>query len=154
MPGAPRRQQKKVRAFDPAEKSPERQSAMGVRLAPAGSVRTSPLSQSEEADMPVLPARPRTPRRRGKSLTVRLTPEVEETLRARIEESGLRQSQAVALLLEFALMLEAEIRDLEPELSWHASNRGVPVARALVQLAGRSLGIEPVEVYAPVSGHA
>ena len=51
-------------------------------------------------------------------------------------------------------MLEAEIRDLEPELSWHASNRGVPVARALVQLAGRSLGIEPVEVYAPVSGHA
>lgn len=104
--------------------------------------------------MPVLPTHPRTPRRRGKSLTVRLTPEVEEKLRARIEESGLRQSEAVARLLEFALMLEAEIRDLEPELSWNASNRGVPVARALVQLAARSLGIEPVEVYAPVSGHA
>jgi len=104
--------------------------------------------------MPMLPTSPRTPRRRGKSLTVRLTPEMEEKLRARIAESGLRQSKAVALLLEFALMLEAEIRDLEPELSWHASNRGIPVARAVVQLAGRSLGIEPVEVYAPVSGHA
>jgi hypothetical protein len=30
----------------------------------------------------------------------------------------------------------------------------VTVARALIQLAARSLGIEPVEVYAPVSGHA
>jgi len=104
--------------------------------------------------MPVLPSRSRAPRRRGKSLTVRLPPEVEERLRARVEENGLRRSEAVALLLEFALELEAEVRDLEPELSWHASNRGLPVARALVQLAGRSLGIEPVEVYAPVSGHA
>jgi len=104
--------------------------------------------------MPVLPTRSRTPRRRGKSLTVRLTPELEERLLVRVEESGLRQTEAVALLLEFALVLEAEIRDLEPELSWHASNRRVPVARALVQLAARSLGIEPVEVYAPVSGHA
>ena len=104
--------------------------------------------------MPVLPTRSSTPRRRGKSLMVRLAPDVEERLRARIEESGLRQSEAVARLLEFALMLEAELGDLEPELSCHASNRGLPVARALVQLAGRSLGIEPVEVYAPVSGHA
>jgi len=143
-----------VGAFDPAEKSPKGQSTVGVRLAPQESVRTSPQSQPEEADMPVLPTGPRTPRRRGKSVTVRLTPEVEEKLRARVDESGLRQSQAVALLLEFALVLETEIRDLEPELSWHASNRGVPVARALVQLAARSLGIEPVEVYAPVSGHA
>jgi hypothetical protein len=71
-----------------------------------------------------------------------------------MEESGLRQSEVVALLVEFALVLEAEIRDLEQELSWHASNRGLPVARALVQLAGRSLGIETVEVYAPLSGHA
>ena len=67
---------------------------------------------------------------------------------------GFGSRRSVALLLEFALVLEEEIRDLEPELSWHASNRGIPVARAVVQLAGRSLGIEPVEVYAPVSGHA
>jgi hypothetical protein len=87
-------------------------------------------------------------------VTVRLAPEVEERLRARLQESGLRRSAAVARLLEFALDLEADLQDLEPELSCHASNRGVPIARALVQLAGRSLGIEPVEVYAPVSGHA
>jgi hypothetical protein len=118
------------------------------------SVRTSPPSQSEEADMPVLPSRSRASRRRGKSLSVRLSTEVEERLRARVQESGLRQSEVVALLLEFALVLETEIRDLEPELSCHASNRGLPVARALVQLAGRSLGIEAVEVYAPVLGHA
>ena len=104
--------------------------------------------------MPVLPSRSRRARTRGKSVTLRLSPEVEEQLRARMQETGLRQSEAVALLLEFALELEAEVRDLEPELSWHASNRGVPIARALVQLAGRSLGIEPVEVYAPVPGHA
>lgn len=104
--------------------------------------------------MPVLPTRSRSPRRRGRSLTVRLPEDVEERLRERIQKSGLKQSKAVAMLLEFALELEAEVRDLEPELSWHASNRGLPVARALVQLAGRSLGIEPVEVYAPVSGHA
>jgi hypothetical protein len=104
--------------------------------------------------MPVLPSRSRASRRRGKSLSVRLPPEVEERLRVRVEESGLRQSEVVVLLLEFALLLEAELRDVEPELSCHASNRGLPIARALVQLAGRSLGIEPVEVYAPVSGHA
>jgi predicted DNA-binding protein len=104
--------------------------------------------------MPVLPTRSRGRRARGKSVTVRLSPEVEERLRARMEETGLRQSEAVALLLEFALQLEAEIRDLEPELSCHATNRGIPISRAVVQLAGRSLGIEPVEVYAPVSGHA
>jgi hypothetical protein len=104
--------------------------------------------------MPVLPTRSRTRRARGKGVTVRLSAELEERLRERLEATGLRQSEAVALLLEFALDLEAELRDLEPELSWHASNRGVPVARALIQLAARSLGIEPVEVYAPVSGHA
>ena len=104
--------------------------------------------------MPVLPSRSRASRRRGKSLTVRLPPEVEERLRARVDAGGLRKSKVVSLLLELALDLEAEIRDLEPELSWHASNRGLPLARALVKLAGRSLGIEPVEVYAPVSGHA
>jgi len=104
--------------------------------------------------MPVLPTRSRTRRARGKSVTVRLSAELEERLRARVESTGLRQSEAVALLLEFALDLEAELQDLEPELSWHASNRGVTVARALIQLAARSLGIEPVEVYAPVSGHA
>jgi len=69
-------------------------------------------------------------------------------------ESGLRQSEVVALLVEFALVLEAEIRDLEPELSWHASNRGLPVARALVQLAGRSLGIEPVDLVMPLAAPA
>ena len=104
--------------------------------------------------MPVLPTRSRTRRARGKSVSVRLSAELEERLRARVEATGLRQSEAVVLLLEFALDLEAELIDLEPELSWHASNRGVPVARALIQLAARSLGIEPVEVYAPVSGHA
>jgi hypothetical protein len=103
--------------------------------------------------MPVLPSRSH-PRRRGKSLSVRLPPELEERLGARVDASGLRKSEVVALLLEFALELEAEVRDLEPELSWHASNRGLPLPRALVQLAGRSLGIEPVEVYAPISGHA
>ena len=94
--------------------------------------------------MPVLPSRSRASRRRGKSLTVRLPPEVEERLRARVDAGGLRKSKVVSLLLELALDLEAEIRDLEPELSWHASNRGLPLARALVQLAGRSQGIEPV----------
>jgi hypothetical protein len=104
--------------------------------------------------MPVLPTRSGRSRRRGKSLTVRLPADVEERLRVRVQESGLRQSEAVSRLLEFALELEAEVRDLEPELSCYASNRGLPIARALVQLSGRSLGIEPVEVYAPVSGHA
>ncbi len=104
--------------------------------------------------MPVLPTHPRAPRGRGKSVTVRLSPELEERLRARVEESGLRKSEAIARLLTFALELESDLRDLEPELSCHASNRGVPIARALVQLAGRSLGIEPVEVYAPVSARA
>ena len=104
--------------------------------------------------MPVLPTRARPARRKGKSITVRLSEEMEERLRERIRDSGLRQSEAVSLLLEFALELEAEVRDLEPELSWHASNRRLSIARAVVQLAGRTLGIEPVEVYAPVSGHA
>jgi Arc/MetJ-type ribon-helix-helix transcriptional regulator len=104
--------------------------------------------------MPVLPSHRRAPRSRGKRVTVRLPPELEERLRDRVQESGMRKSEAVVLLLEFAMELEADLRDLEPELSWHASNRGLSISRALVQLAGRSLGIEPVEVYAPVSGHA
>lgn len=104
--------------------------------------------------MPVLPSRPRGPRPRGKGLTVRLPPDLEERLRARLDESGLRQSEAVGLLVEFALELESELRDLEPELSCYAANRSLPLSRALVQLAGRSLGIEPVEVFAPVSQQA
>ena len=103
--------------------------------------------------MPVLPNRSRASRR-GKSLSVRLPPELEERLRARVEESGLRQSEVVALLLEFALALEAEVRDLEPELSCHASNRGLPISRALVQLAGRSLGIEQVDLVMPLTAPA
>ena len=104
--------------------------------------------------MPVLPTRPRGPRPRGKGLTVRLSPEVEQRLRERLGASGLRQSEAVGLLVEFALELESELRDLDPELSWYAANRSLPLARALVQLAGRSLGIEPVDVFAPVSQQA
>lgn len=104
--------------------------------------------------MPVLPTRPRPPRARGKSVTLRLDPELEERLRARLVESGLRQGEGIRLLLEFALGLESELRDLEPELSCYAANRSVPIARAVVQLAARSLGIEPVEVYAPVAGQA
>jgi len=117
-------------------------------------VRTSPLSHSEEAAVPVLPSRRRGPRPRGKGLTIRLAPELEERLRARFTESGLRQSEAVGLLLEFALELESELRDIEPELSWYSANRSLPLPRALVQLAGRSLGIEPVEVFSPVSQQA
>ena len=77
-------------------------------MAKVRSMRTSPLSHSEEAAMPVLPTRSRTRRARGKSVTVRLSAELEERLRARVEATGLRQSEAVALLLEFALDLEAE----------------------------------------------
>ncbi len=104
--------------------------------------------------MPVLPIRPRTPRSRSRSVTVRLPPEVEDRLRTRMEATGLRQGEAVALLLEFALGLEAELRDLEPELSWYAANRGLPLPRAVVQLAARSLGIEPVDGDVAVAGHA
>jgi hypothetical protein len=104
--------------------------------------------------VPVLPSRPRGRRPRGKGLTVRLAPELEERLRERVAESGLPRSEAMGLLLEFALELESELRDLDPELSCYAANRSLPVARALVQLAGRSLGIEPVEVFAPVAHHA
>ena len=117
-------------------------------------MRTSPLSQSEEATLPVLPSRRRGPRSRGRSVAVRLSPEVEERLRARLEDTGLRQSEGIGLLLEFALDLEAQIQDLEPELSCHAANRSVPVARALIQLAGRSLGIEPVDLVMPLPAPA
>jgi hypothetical protein len=104
--------------------------------------------------MPVLPSKPRGPRRRARSITVRLSPESEERLRARVEQSGLKQGEAVGLLLEFALELEFELRDLDPELTCYAANRELPLARAVVQLAARSLGIHAVEVYAPVAGHA
>jgi len=104
--------------------------------------------------LPVLPSRKRTPGSRGRSVAVRLSPEVAERLRVRLTDTGLRQGEAIGRLLEFALDLEMEIQDLEPELSCHAANRSVPIARALVQLAGRSLGIEAMEVYAPISGHA
>jgi len=87
-------------------------------------------------------------------VSVRLSPELEERLRERLAETGLRQGEGIAVLLDFALELEAELRDLEPELSWYAANRSVPIARAVVQLAARSLGIEPVEVYAPLAGRA
>ncbi len=102
--------------------------------------------------MPVLPSTPS--KRRRRSLSVRLPAEVEERLQARLAETGLRQGEAVARLLEFALELEAEVRDLEPELSCYASNRSLPIARALVQLAGRSLGIEPVDIAAPLAAGA
>ena len=123
-------------------------------MAPGGTMRTSPLSQSEEAAVPVLPSRPRATRSRGRALSVRLSPDLEERLRERLVETGLKQGEGIAVLLDFALELEAELRDLEPELSWYAANRSVPIARAVVQLAARSLGIEPVEVYAPMTGRA
>jgi len=104
--------------------------------------------------MPVLPTKPSGARARARSVSLRLSPENEERLRERVLESGLKQGEAVGRLLEFALELEAELRDLDPELSCHAANRNLPLARAVVQLAARSLGIEPVEVYAPVAGHA
>lgn len=104
--------------------------------------------------MPVLPSRPRGPRPGGKSVTVRLSRELEARLRARLEDTGLRRSEAIGLLLEFALDLEGEMGDLEPELSCHAANRSVPIARALVQLAGRSLGIEPVDLVVPLAAPA
>ena len=123
-------------------------------MAPRGAVRTSPPSHSEEATLPVLPSRKRKPGSRGKSVAVRLSPDLEERLRARLADTGLRQSEAIGRLLEFALDLEMEIQDLEPELSCHAANRSVPIARALVQLAGRSLGIEPVDVVMPLAAPA
>ena len=104
--------------------------------------------------MPVLPSKPSATRPRARSVSLRLSPESEERLRERVRESGLRQGDAVGRLLEFALELESELRDLDPELSCYAANRNLPLARAVVQLAARSLGIEPVEVYAPVAGHA
>ena len=104
--------------------------------------------------MPVLPSRKRGPGSRGRSVAVRLSPEMEERLRARLEDTGLRQSEGIGLLLEFALDLETQIQDLEPELSCHAANRSIPITRALVQLAGRSLGIEPVDLVMPLSAPA
>ena len=127
---------------------------MGARLAPGGAVRTSPPSHSEEATLPVLPSRKPGPRGRARSVTVRLSSELEERLRERLADTGLPRSEAIGRLLEFALDLEAQLQDLEPELSCHAANRSVPIARALVQLAGRSLGIEPVDLVMPLSAPA
>jgi hypothetical protein len=117
-------------------------------------MRTSPLLESEEASMPILPTTSKRGRGRGRSLTLHLPAEVEERLLDRIRQSGVPRGQAVALLLSFAMDLEAEIHDIEPELGWYAANRRIPLPRALAQLAARSLGIEPVEVYAPVAGSA
>ena len=104
--------------------------------------------------MPVLPSRPRGSRARGRSITFRLPAELEQRLRARVADSGLRRGEAIGRLLEFALDLEEELEDIEPELTCHAANRRLPLARALVQLAGRSLGIDSVDVVVPLSAHA
>jgi len=104
--------------------------------------------------LPVLPSRKRRSGSRGRSVAVRLSPELDERLRVRLADTGLRQSEAIGRLLEFALDLEEEIQDLEPELSCHAANRSVPISRALVQLAGRSLGIEQVDLVMPLAAPA
>ena len=104
--------------------------------------------------MPVLPSRPRGSRARGRSITVRLPAELEQRLRARVADSGLPRGEAIGRLLEFALDLEEVLEDIEPELTCHAANRRLPLARALVQLAGRSLGIDSVDVVVPLSAHA
>jgi len=104
--------------------------------------------------MPVLPSRPRGSRARGRSITLRLPAELEQRLRARVADSGLPRGEAIGRLLEFALDLEEALEDIEPELTCHAANRRLPLARALVQLAGRSLGIDSVDVVVPLSAHA
>jgi len=93
--------------------------------------------------------------RSARPLAVRLPADVEERLRRRIEETGLPRAKAVTFLVTFALELDAELQDIEPELGWYAMNRRIPVSRAIVQLAARSLGIEPVETdFSSVSGTA
>ena len=92
----------------------------------------------------VLPKKPRA-RRGRRPISVRLPEPVEERLVARIAETGLPRAEAVSLLLTFALELDAELQDIEPELNCYASNRRMPVSRAIAQLTARSLGIETVE---------
>jgi hypothetical protein len=94
--------------------------------------------------MPVRPSKTR-PRRGRKPISVRLPEVVEERLLGRLAETGLPRAKAVSLLVAFALELDAELQDVEPELGWYASNRRMPVSRAIAQLTARSLGIEPVE---------
>lgn len=84
-------------------------------------------------------------RRARRPISVRLPEAVEERLVQRIAETGLPRAKAVSLLLTFALDLDAELHDIEPELGCYAANRRMPVSRAVAQLAARSLGIEPVE---------
>src|SRR5262249_29284871 len=67
-------------------------------------------------------------------LAVRLPADVEERLRRRIEETGLPRAKAVTFLVTFALELDAELQDIEPELGWYAMNRRIPVSRAIAQL--------------------
>jgi hypothetical protein len=104
--------------------------------------------------MPILPKKPVTHRSRPRALTLRLPTELTARLQARARDSGVGQGPAAAVLLSFALELEEELRDIEPELGWYSANRGVPLPRALAQLAARSLGIEPVDVYVPNSRSA
>lgn len=104
--------------------------------------------------MPILPKKPVTHRTHSRSLTLRLPKELTARLQARARESGVSQGAAAAVLLTFALELEEELRDIEPELGWFSANRGIPFPRALAQLAARSLGIEPVDVYEPASRSA
>jgi hypothetical protein len=84
-------------------------------------------------------------RRGGRLLRLHLPEAVEERLLLRIDATGLSREKAVTFLVAFALDLDAELQDIEPELGWYAMNRRIPVSRAIAQLAARSLGIEPVE---------
>jgi hypothetical protein len=96
-------------------------------------------------------------RSRGGARPARLQlPEaVEERLQRRIDATGLSREKAITFLVAFALALDAELQDIEPELGWYAMNRRIPVSRAIAQLAARSLGIEPVEAdFSAVSGTA
>ena len=104
--------------------------------------------------MPVLPKKPRA-RRTRRAISVRLPEDVEERLLQRITDTGLPRARAVALLVTFALDLDAELQDVEAELGWYATNRRMPVSRAIAQLTARSLGIEPVEAdFASIGGTA
>ena len=91
----------------------------------------------------------------GRLLRLRLPDTLEERLLQRIDATGLSREKAVTFLVAFALDLDAELQDIEPELGWYAMNRRIPVSRAIAQLAARSLGIEPVEPdFSTVSGTA
>jgi hypothetical protein len=77
--------------------------------------------------------------------------ELSARLNRRARESGIGRGPAAAFLLTFALELEEELRDIEPELGWYLANRRLPLPRGLAQLVARSLGVEAVELYEPVS---